>query len=505
MDSTSIFILMASATGIVVAGLIALFAVGILKNRRQVRSGAALADEAVMILTGADSRGRLASDAVADVFTVSEGDQLPLLGEQLAKVSAANFEGRLLPDPEPIMKSRGLLQAAPLLDHGRLFALTSFAVGAFWLVAALLISVMMAMTASLIPLALAAFLFSLVASFFILWYAARAGRALDKEKDRVITALAGFVPVYTDRTGVALLINQMIGYGEEMRGEVKVFSQLAAELAKGEFAEGIQTSVRAIMSQEVAPPLKEANHALTELAVSLAEKQEKGMTELADSFSAAVAQALSVHLSPLPDKLSTLYQVVENSATMMGESVVTMERVRQESQEVARDVQETLRLMALAKNDIADEMAAISDNLEILGASTEKMTALYSGEETNLASHIDRLSDLMRSHSDRLGEGIIESAKAIEASVRMSASQNKNAAILLERLEEQLATLEDLGRQITDNTISFTKESGGFVTKTLEEFDVSLAEIVERLTFTTAEIRDAIDALPAAIRGSSGQ
>ena len=505
MDSTSIFTLMVAVTGIVAAGLIALLAAGILKNRRLARDGSALADEAVMVLTGADAGRRLAADATAEVFAVSEREELSLLGEHLARISRANFEGRQLPDPESVMKSRGLFQAGPLLETGRLYSLICFAAGTLWLVAALLISLMTDMTAPAIPLALAAFLLSLVFSFFILWYASRAAHSLDRERERVITALSGFVPVYTDRSGVALLVSEMIGYGEKMRGEVNAFSELAGELSKGEFAEGIKVSVREIMSQEVAPPLNEANFALTGLAKSLAEKQEKGMADLADSFSAAVAQSLSTHLSSLPDKLQTLYQVAESSATMMEESIATMERTREESQEVARDVQETLRLMALAKNDIADEMAAISDNLEILGASTEKMTALYSGEESNLASHIDRLTDLMRSYSDRLGEGIVESAKAIEASVRMSASQNKNAAILLERLDEQLATLEDLGRQITDNTINFTRESGSFVTKTLEEFDVSLAEIVERLTFTTAEIRDAIDALPAAIRGSSGQ
>ena len=191
------------------------------------------------------------------------------------------------------------------------------------------------------------------------------------------------------------------------------------------------------------------------------------MTELAGAFSSAVAEALSVHLSSLPDKLQTLYQVAENSARMMEESVTTMERTRLK----ARRWSVTSRDPATdgpGQNDMADEMAAISDNLEIMGTSTEKMTALYSGQETNLVSHIDRLSDLIRLHADRLGEGIVESAKTIEASVRMSASQNKSAAILLERLDEQLAALEELGRQITGNTINFTKESSGFVTKTLE-------------------------------------
>ncbi|HPX92901.1 MAG TPA: hypothetical protein PK646_01255 [Bacillota bacterium] len=505
MDSTSIFMVIMVATGIVAAGVIALLAAGILKNRRLTRSGSVLADEAVMILTSAQRGGTLPADAVAEVFANAEREDFRLFGEEMGRISQANFEGRLLPDPQPVMKARGLLQPAPLLAAGRLYALISFSVGTLWLVLALLISMMADMTGRVIPPALAAFLLSVTASLIIYGYAVRTARHVDKERDRVVTALSGYLPVFTDRTGVALLVSELIGYGEKMRGEVKAFSELANELAKGEFAEGISISVREIMSQEVAPSLQEANHALTGLARSLAEKQEKGMTELAGTFSSAVAEALSVHLSSLPDKLQTLYQVAENSARMMEESVTTMERTRLESQEVVRDVQETLRLMALAKNDMADEMAAISDNLEIMGTSTEKMTALYSGQETNLVSHIDRLSDLIRLHADRLGEGIVESAKTIEASVRMSASQNKSAAILLERLDEQLAALEELGRQITGNTINFTKESSGFVTKTLEEFDVSLAEIVERLTFTTAEIRDAIDALPAAIRGGPGQ
>ncbi|NLB50440.1 MAG: hypothetical protein GX809_02480 [Clostridiaceae bacterium] len=505
MDIQLIFTLAVAVTAVVATAMLALLVAGLLRNRRLARSETALADEAAMLL-GRIKRGKeLPAQAIVEVFSSSEHRQLVLFGERMAEISQSNFEGRLLPDSAAVMDADGLFQTTSLISGGRLFALTSFALGAVWLVLALLISLFTGLTARIVPLALSAFLLSLVCSAFIVWHAMRTANGVERDKDRVIMALSASFPVFSDRTGVALLVSEMVAYGEKLRSEVNQFSDLAEELAKGEFAEGINQSVRDIMSKEVAPPLNQANYALTTLAESLAEKQEKGMADLADSFSGAVAQALASHLSPLPDKLQTLYLVAEQSANMMEESAATMERSREESQEVSRDVQETLRLMALAKNDIADEMAAISDNLEILGASTEKMTSLYAGEEVNLASHIDRLTDQLRSLSDRLGEGIVESAKSIESSVKMSASQNKNAAILLERLDEQLATLEDLGRKITDNTIHFTKESGGFVTKTLEEFDVSLAEVVERLTFTTAEIRDAVDALPSAIRGGLGQ
>ncbi len=157
--------------------------------------------------------------------------------------------------------------------------------------------------------------------------------------------------------------------------------------------------------------------------------------------------------------------------------------------------------MTLAKDDMAEEMASISDSMESLGVSVDKITRLYAGEQNDLATHVEKMTEQLKLYSDKIGEGIDESANAIDASVRMSASQNKNAAILLERLDEQLSTLEDLNRQIRDNTTNFTKESSDYVSRTLDVFDTSLAEVVERLTFTTAEIRDAVDALPQMIRG----
>jgi len=144
----------------------------------------------------------------------------------------------------------------------------------------------------------------------------------------------------------------VIGYGEKMREEVRSFSLIAEELTKGEFAEGIKTGVRDVMTEEVVPPLNESNYALTELAKSLAEKQELGMERLADTFSESVAHSLSVHMSALPEKLEVLHRVIDQSAVMMEESNRALEQAKQENMEVNRDVREVLRLMALAKDDM---------------------------------------------------------------------------------------------------------------------------------------------------------
>lgn len=484
----------------VLAAVLAGFMISLLlRNRRQVDQARLLTEESLALLEGAEG---LDPDSVAVLFSRSDRPELRALGERLSNISHLHFQGRFLPDPGPVLTGLGLYPAARMKGRGRLASLICFSLGVGGFVLALLLPYALGLTVLVWPISLSLLLLALVCALVTLWHTSKSALALDEQRERLSLSLAAKAPVFMDSTGVAVLVSEMIGYGERIRGEVIEFSKLADQLAAGEFAEGIKTSVREIMQEEIAPPLNESNHALTELARSLAEKQEKGMAELAQTFSNAVAEALADHLAPLPDKLQILHQVAAHSADMMEEAALSLTRTREENKEVNEDVREALRLMALAKNDLADEMASISDSLEILAASTAKMTALYADEETDLASHIGEMSDQLRIYSEKIGQGITESSKAIEASVKMSASHNKNAAILMERLDEQLSILEELGRQISDNTTNFTKESASYVSRTLEEYDVSLAEVVERLTFTTAEIRDAIDALPQAIRGA---
>ena len=488
--------------GLLLVAALVVLVIGVMKNRQRAM---AAEDEAALLierLRHEPEAGMLPADAVHAALSQAGDDKLALLGDHLSRVSLLHYEGRLLPDPAPIFDSLGMFNREQLVTGSRFFALLSFSIGAGGLSLMLLLTLFS--TLKTLPFLVGSVIFfvALLAALFLLWHGSRLAGRLVLEKERAMLALSSFAPVFMDGTGVSLLVSEMLSYGEKMRQEVNQFSRLADTLAAGDFAEGIKTSVREIMSEEVAPPLNDANYALTELAKSLAAKQEEGMQELTDLFSASVAAALSSHLSQLPDKLQILHQVAASSTDMMEEATATMMKTREDNKLINEDVREAMRLMTLAKDEMAEEMASISDSMEQLGASVDTISQLYAGEKTDLASHVEKMTEQLKLYSDKIAEGIDESAKSIDASVRMSASQNKNAAILLERLDEQLATLEDLNRQIRDNTTNFTKESSDYVSRTLDVFDTSLAEVVERLTFTTAEIRDAVDALPQMIRGS---
>jgi hypothetical protein len=482
--------------------IVVLVVVSVLRNRKVVDYMQELADDAIGALTSAGREdGETPAKAVERAFSSAQDTRIVRFGESLCEASEALYEGRWIVDPTDVYPVHDLFKTHAMQMRTRLYAWLCFAIGSVAIAVFVPLGGLLETGFNSLSIALPLFVIGLVGGLFLLVLNERKTVHEIKEcEHRVTVALASFVPVFQDKVGVATLVSEVIGYGEKMREEVRSFSLIAEELTKGEFAEGIKTGVRDVMTEEVVPPLNESNYALTELAKSLAEKQELGMERLADTFSESVAHSLSVHMSALPEKLEVLHRVIDQSAVMMEESNRALEQAKQENMEVNRDVREVLRLMALAKDDMADEMAFISDNLAIIGSSTDKMTALYAGEETNLASHINLMTEQLRIYSEKLDRGIGESAKAIDASVEMSKTQNKQSSILLDRLDAQLLALDELGRLISQNTTHFTRESSEYVLKTLKEFDASLAEVVERLTFTTAEIRDAVDALPPAIR-----
>ncbi|HHX30570.1 MAG TPA: hypothetical protein GX720_05005 [Clostridiaceae bacterium] len=495
--------LAAGLAGVFALAVILVTVFGFFSLRKKEKEAGQRTHEALALLD-AEGEDQDAADEVARLFEASLYGDLKEFGEALSRVSRLQYEGRMLPDPEPLLEARGLYSSGPVRSLGRLLAWIILGLGSLCLVVILVLSAFVTLPGAALPAAGAVFLLALVLALLLLWQGGRSAEAVEASRKQMISRLAELFPVLTKDQGTALLVSETIAYGEKMRREVQSFSELARDLTQAGFAEGIKKSVREIMSQEVVPPLNDANYALTALARSLASKQEKGMEELAGTFSNSVSEALAMHLAPLPDKLQILHQVAEHSAGMMEEAQASMARTREDSRAISQEVQEAMRLMTLAKDDLSGEMASISGSMELMSRSADKMTALYTGEQTNLASHIKEMTGQLEFYSKTLGTGIDESAKAIETSVRMSASQNKHTAVLLERLDEQIGVLEELGRLIEGNTGNFTKESGAFVSRTLEDFDRGLAEVVERLTFTTAEIRDAVESLPQALRSMSG-
>ncbi|MDI9460660.1 MAG: hypothetical protein ACOX3P_04450 [Saccharofermentanales bacterium] len=313
-------------------------------------------------------------------------------------------------------------------------------------------------------------------------------------------ALLDNYPVFTEQTGLAKLSGRMFEYEQTIKDNLTEFEQTARKLVEGEFSQGINHSVRQIMSKEISPPIVKAADTLSQLATDLTERQEKGMADLAARFSSAVTGSLEDHLKPLNAHLGKLNDLIAETEAYVGVSVQTLETSREQNIALNQEISEALRLMTLAKNDLANEMLDIRDYLEKIGDSTNKLARLYQGEDRSLSLHISNLANQISVFSERLNASITESASALEQAAEMTKKQEEHSTDLLAHLDRQVQQLSEINRTIQDNTTHFTTESAQFVHQTLSEYDTGLGEVIERLSFVVAEIRDAIDGLPVALR-----
>ena len=221
---------------------------------------------------------------------------------------------------------------------------------------------------------------------------------------------------------------------------------------------------------------------------------------MADSFTEKTVEDLQVHLAPLPHELSKINRLTDSSLAMMEESKQIMAASRDENVNLNQELHEILGLMAISRNDIANESATLSDNLKLISASSDKLTALYMGEQVGLSNQLSRLSDQLRLNTDLLNRAIGETSKTMERSVHLTEEQSRLTESFLQRIKQQVSALEEMTRSIETSSLDFSEKSTDYVQRTLQDYDSGLAEVIERLSFTTAEIREAIDSLPAAIR-----
>lgn len=486
--------------------MVVLFVVALLRNRKLRLEAAAREKSFTTTLDAVDFEQGNVFDNLQTVRENLNDEEISEFLDDLSVQSERLYRGKWLPDPEPLLLQKDVFH---VFKNARFNALISALLIVLGIIAAVVVLVADAnlfltaeqavvpplIMASLIPLGT-----GLVTAILLSVDARNTRYVLAQTVQNFSSTLANTAPVYQDRAGVTLLISELISYGETMRQEVRSFSEIAQQLVEGEFAEGVRNAVRDVMEKEVAPPIKESSAALSNLADSLAEKQESGMQELADSFTEKTVEALQVHLAPLPQELSKINRLTDSSLAMMEESKQIMAASRDENVNLNQELHEILGLMAISRNDIANESATLSDNLKLISASSDKLTALYMGEQEGLSNQLSRLSDQLRLNTDLLNRAIGETSKTMERSVHLTEEQSRLTESFLQRIKQQVSALEEMTRSIETSSLDFSEKSTDYVQRTLQDYDSGLAEVIERLSFTTAEIREAIDSLPAAIR-----
>jgi hypothetical protein len=453
----------------------------------------------------------------------------------LARDSQQLYQGRWLPDP------RDYLRRTTLLSHAQQNLLSYRPAGAILAIGLLCALVTLVVEQALPPLypelALGLILLPIALTgmtALLLAAAARTARVhLAEALDDLVHALGRHLPVYSDQTGTAALIDTFLIYDRSMKESLQAFTETAGRLAESDMADGIRRSIEQVLTESVAPSLQQSTAALSQLAGELSQRQERGMEELASRFAQALSAELAAHLHPVNRELAQMVSLMSDVKNYVDVAMRALETVHDRSGQLLQDVGQSLQEMAVARGTLTGDLAAIETHLTTLADTSSHMADQYSGQEQTLAGSLDEFGFKLTEAVAGLESTLQQTVRAAE-DARLTAADHRAAAErhvslmqeqvkrfgdqlkvdlaqLLEQIRQETgqvagqsaAISRQVGQmnEILGGTLdSFTQGSAQYVKQTLSRFDEHLAEIFTRLAQTTSEIQDAVDALPAALQ-----
>jgi len=351
-------------------------------------------------------------------------------------------------------------------------------------------------------------------------------------------SMASRLPVFSDQAGLAMLIDRFMEYDRQMNNSLQDFSATARRLADSEMADGIRHSVEQVMLGSVAPAIQQATSTLGSLAGELTSRQERGMQDLAVRFANALSSDLAGHLQPINREIDLMGKLMNDVKQYIEIAMRSLETTRQQSEGLLTETRQALLQMAEARVQLTTDFSSVDNRIKALASSTGQMAELYQGNEQNLVRNIDSFGGKLEQYGRQLESILTDAVGAMQSARQTAADQQDSAGLYLGAMQDQVNNLSSrlgadiqgllsqirhetgavssqastIGTQLgaLNNTLNhslneFSQASAQYVRQTLHEFDSGLAELTERMARTAAEIRDAVDALPAALRHAQGQ
>lgn len=345
---------------------------------------------------------------------------------------------------------------------------------------------------------------------------------LKEQLDAFYVALGRCVPVFSDQTGVAALVDAYLEYDHQMQEKLQALTDVVDRLAGSEMADGIRRGIEQVLTESVAPSLQQSTLALGQLAHDLSERQEHGMQQLAEQFASALSSELAAHMHPINREIAQMGSLMADVKNYIEVAMRAMDTVYQQSEQIQQGVLQSMEKLSETHAAMSQDFMTIRELMAVLSQTTAQLTESLSFWAQNLDAEIQSLSDMtdrtireattMRETVDEKQKGaenLLASMKeetsrfsqqltqVVDSIIRQTKQETEAIARSANEMNQQLQTLI----HVLDSTLlQFTQGSSEYVRQTLAQFDESLADIVTRLAQTAAEIQDAVDALPAAIQ-----
>lgn len=528
----------------VISGLIPLLLAGLtvgclVVNGRLRRRAIWLVNRLIEQINGLEGRTIENLPAVDAIFKHSRAAAFSRAFSRMEQECHELYESRWLPDPKKILRQDILLTSSQQ-------ASISLRPAAGLLAVAILAALVSLLVQNPIPpqneslkagLILLPFLTGLAGAILAAASAQRTCRLLQLRLQDLHHSLETRLPVFSDQAGLAMLIDNFLVYDRQMKDSLHDFTATASRLAESDMADGIRRSVEQVLQESVAPSIKQSAATLNSLAVELANRQDRGMQDLAVRFATALSEELASHLHPVNKEIAQMGTLMADVKNYIEYAMRALETVRQQSEALLGDTRQAVLQMAESRVRMADDFGRVGEQLQSLTASTSQMASLYQGNEHNLVQNLQVFGHQMDQFSQRLGSLVHEAIQSMQDTRVLADGQQASAEQHLAAMQEQISQLHaqlgsdiqglleqvrretstvaertgSLGQQlgILNSTLGrsmddFTQASAQYVQNALASFDSGLAELTDRLAHTAAEIRDAVDALPAALRQGPG-
>ncbi len=477
-------------------------------------------------------------DALAALATAADCEALSEGITCLRRDAIELHDGKWLPDPAPVLAPDNLL--TPLQENSLSLrpAVSVFLIGLAATLASLITQINLPLPAGALNLlfTFAPVTVGLAGGLLLALLAVQRRGKLRHRASQLNAAINRRVPTLGSQTGLAALVNAFLESDRQMAASLDSFNQTTSRIAESEMAAGIQHSVERVLMETVAPTIAEANQAVTTLAADVVNRQDKGMQDMAVRFASALSEELASHLEPIYSELSKLTPLMSDVKQYVDVALRSLQTARTEADTLARQTEASIGVLAQAREAFSQDSSAMSSEISRLAEATASMANVYAGNEQSLTSTVNELNQQMSSYAQALAGLVAESSRALreaqiaaqnqsKTSGQYIADMNTQVSRLTEGLQQEIGLLLQQMRQETGQLTlqstginqrfqelnalldqtgqQFAQASTRYVADTLQSFDDGLAEVVSRLANAANEIRDAVDALPQALRGNN--
>jgi len=428
---------------------------------------------------------------VAAIFAQTKMPSLQLAFERLQQDQDVLYQQRWLPDPSRELTLEKLISGMRLSALKIRPAVTLLSIG----LTAALIALILRFQLPIADLELAAVLpwvpalTGIIIAALLAIQASATSALLRQDLTELCQVIGQRVPVFGQQTGIAQLIESFFHYDHQMVQSLDNFNATAARLAESDMANGIRRSVEQVLFETVAPALRDATNLQESLSKTLIERQEQGMAELAGRFANALAADITAHLGPVNRELSQLAGTMADIKNYTDYSVRAMESVRQDMKTQQQDIRIALDELVGARAQFQTNLSSLDQQIARLSDTASRLGAAYTDHEATLAQTLVETRNQLEADQKVLNSTLQRSSEALIRTHELTGHQ--------QQMVQQLIALDET---LKASLSQFAAESEAYVTRTMDQMDQGLADIVERLAYATAEIRDAVEALPAVLR-----